>query len=429
MPNCSICNRKLTSKRQLCSESLFNICVQCSTNINESNYVISNEKHEHAEKFGEFKHDDNINLRQSINDGEEGEDLIFIGVNNKSISITNDTEIHIEIQEADIDVTGNFKDALMASLYSQVEFLKNEIEEKNLVIRILLTENKETRKNSETPTQSSSRFNSTSEYNGDNDDTDHDISVNNITEINAINTIEVLEVNCRDESKEIENRRRIKIDNEIAEIRKMKHEEYIRLIEGYEDDNTSKKGLIDRGITPLLGYSKNVVNANKDHMWPPNTCLIVGDSILNNIDESKLSKKNKIVKVRPFSGSSIIDMYSYIVPLIQKRPSSIILHVGTNDAREKSADVLLDELLELKLFISKQLPDTKIIISQPTIRNDNFKAKETIRNLIDKINLLDIPTIDNRNIGLEQLGRKGLHLNKWGASRLAMNYISFIRTL
>ena len=291
MSNCSICNRMVTSRRQLCSDSSFNICIQCSTNIKESNYVISNEKHEQVEQFIKFKHDDNINLGQSINDEE---DLIFIGVNNKTISIANDTEIHIETQEAAIDVTENFKDALMASLYSQVEFLKNEIEEKNLVIRTLLTGNKETRQNSATPTHSFSRFNNTSEYNGDNDDNDHDISVNSITEINAISTIEVPEVNYRDESKEIESRRRIKIENEIAEIRKMKHEEYIRLIEGYEDDNTSNKGVIDRGITPLLDFSKNKVPANKDHMWPPNTCLIVGDSILNNIDESKLSKKNKM---------------------------------------------------------------------------------------------------------------------------------------
>ena len=57
-----------------------------------------------------------------------------------------------------------------------------------------------------------------------------------------------------------------------------------------------------------------------------------------------------------------------------------------------------------------------MIISQPTIRNDNSKAKETIKNLINKLDILDIQIIDNRNIGIEQLGRKGLHLNKWGTS-------------
>ena len=45
----------------------------------------------------------------------------------------------------------------------------------------------------------------------------------------------------------------------------------------------------------------------------------------------------------------------------------------------KSADVIVDDLLQLKTFISKQLPSCKIILSPPTIRNDNSKAKETIR--------------------------------------------------
>ena len=122
-------------------------------------------------------------------------------------------------------------------------------------------------------------------------------------------------------------------------------------------------------------------------------------------------------------------MFSYIVPLIRKRPPCIIFHIGTNDGREKSADVLLDELLQLKLFISNQIPSTKIVISQPTTGNDNTKAKETIRDLINKTDLLDIPMTDNRNIELEQVCRKGLHLNKLGTNKLSLNYISFICTL
>ena len=117
-------------------------------------------------------------------------------------------------------------------------------------------------------------------------------------------------------------------------------------------------------------------------------------------------------------------MYSYTVPLLRKQPTYIILDAGTSDSTHKSADVILDELLQLKTFISKHLPSYKIILSHPTICNDNSKAKETIRNLINKLDLIDIQKIDNRNIELEQLGRRGLHLNKWETSKLVMNYIS-----
>ena len=134
-----------------------------------------------------------------------------------------------------------------------------------------------------------------------------------------------------------------------------------------------------------------------------------------------------VVKVRAFSGSTIEDMYSYITPLLRKKPAHIILHISTNDAPFKSAEDILAEILQLKLFILQQLPDCNLFISQPTTRFDNNRARITIRNLNAKLNQLDIKMVDNSNIEEEQLGKKGLHLNSWGASRLAMNYLSIIR--
>ena len=136
-----------------------------------------------------------------------------------------------------------------------------------------------------------------------------------------------------------------------------------------------------------------------------------------------------VVKVRAFSGSNINDMYSYIKPLLRKNPCHIILHIGSNDTPFKSADEIVDGILELKLFISNKLPDCDVIISQPTTRNDIMRAKLTTREIINKLNLLEMPMIDNSNIELEQLGKKGLHLNKWGSSKLALNFISHIRQL
>ena len=181
----------------------------------------------------------------------------------------------------------------------------------------------------------------------------------------------------------------------------------------------------NNNITP---HSRPLVEIDSsNHLWPKNTCLIVGSSILNNLDERKLNKGNICVKVRPFPGSTISDMHSYITPLLKKKPQHIILHVGGNDAPFKSADDILVELLQLKTFIAKQLPTCDIYISQPTTRVDNMKAKYTIRDLNGKLNLLNINIVDNSNIEEEQLGRKGLHLNQWGTSRLAMNYLSLMR--
>ena len=50
----------------------------------------------------------------------------------------NDEEEIVNRDGIDINVNENYKDALLASLYSQIEFLRKELEEKNFLIRTLL---------------------------------------------------------------------------------------------------------------------------------------------------------------------------------------------------------------------------------------------------------------------------------------------------
>ena len=340
----------------------------------------------------------------------------------------------------EFNVLENHKDALLALLYTQVNFLKNEIEEKNILIRTLIIKDHEVYDDSDTNSiRSTSEYITTSEYEANSDD-DNDAFIDDPAEVTEISVnYEIVEDSNDDElffhlhqqyedfmrnENEIEIERQRNMENQLINIRSMKHNEFIRMTTGGEDINMKRNEFIDRGIKPSAQMKDVVKDSN--NIWPQNTCLIVGDSILNNLEESKLTKKNRIVKVRAFPGANIDDMYSYIIPLIRKKPTYIIMHIGTNDAAYKSADEILTEILQLKTFIKKHLPSCNIALSQPIIRNDSTKAKETIRNLINKLDLLNIQMVDNRNIELEQLGRKGLHLNKWGTSKLAMNYISFI---
>ena len=55
----------------------------------------------------------------------------------KQVKINKDENIQIEHTPI-FNSTESYKDALLASLYSQVEFLRNELEEKNLLIRTLI---------------------------------------------------------------------------------------------------------------------------------------------------------------------------------------------------------------------------------------------------------------------------------------------------
>ena len=82
------------------------------------------------------------------------------------------------------------------------------------------------------------------------------------------------------------------------------------------------------------------IQTGRNDCWNKNTVLIVGDSMLNNIDERTLSKRYT-TKVRCFRGSTVNDLHDYIKPLIRKKPDKIILVIGTNDIQNESvADVL-----------------------------------------------------------------------------------------
>ena len=137
------------------------------------------------------------------------------------------------------------------------------------------------------------------------------------------------------------------------------------------------------------------------------------------------------VKVRSFPGSSIADMYSYLQPLLTKEPTYILLHVSTNDVNNKNinSDIILNNILQLKHYIETKLPNATVYISSPTVRTDNHKANTILRNMTEKLKLLQIPMMNNSNIQPEQLGSKGLHLNSWGNAKIAMNIFSLIRRL
>ena len=101
-----------------------------------------------------------------------------------------------------------------------------------------------------------------------------------------------------------------------------------------------------------------------ERVWRKNTTLIVGDSIISGIDQQYLSVKGRITKVRSFPGATINDMYDYIKPLLKKATDNVILHVGTKDAPNSTSRAILDNMLSLKSFIGKTLPQSKVCISK-----------------------------------------------------------------
>ena len=133
--------------------------------------------------------------------------------------------------------------------------------------------------------------------------------------------------------------------------------------------------------------------------------------------------------MKSFSGANVRDMYDNIKTTVWHKPEYIILHNGTNNTLNLPPNEILDKILELKKKIEEINKDCKVIISTPTYRFDNRKAGNTANELTNMLINLNVTIVNNKNISRKHLGYKGLHLNSYGSSRLAMNLISVIKKL
>ena len=140
----------------------------------------------------------------------------------------------------------------------------------------------------------------------------------------------------------------------------------------------------------------------------------MGDSMISGIDQQRLSVRGRIIKIRSFTGATINDMHGYIKPLLKKSPDNVILHVGTNDAPNSTSRTILDNMLSLKSFIEKKLPQSKVCISNLVKRTDNGKPTLTANKVNEHLPALKLDVVENLNINVTGLNRAVLHLNKTG---------------
>ena len=117
--------------------------------------------------------------------------------------------------------------------------------------------------------------------------------------------------------------------------------------------------------------------------------------------------------------------YFYMVPLLRKRPTEVIVHIATNDASQgtSSADSVLNTILNLKKRIEELVPECEVIVSTPVRRFDNKTASNIIDLVNKKLPGLGLNIIKNSNIGSSDIGRRGLHLDDRGDKKVANNII------
>ena len=117
-------------------------------------------------------------------------------------------------------------------------------------------------------------------------------------------------------------------------------------------------------------------------------------------------------------------------PLLRKQPSTILIHVGTNDAGIKgaTADKIIDNLLELKKELETKLPEATVVISTTLKQSDKVSADQMIETVNKKVRCLGLNIVGNTNIDSQDLGRKGFHLISRGLGKFPSNLINKLRS-
>ena len=86
------------------------------------------------------------------------------------------------------------------------------------------------------------------------------------------------------------------------------------------------------------------------------------------------------------------------------------MRVGTNDAVDTEASVIVDKLLQLNCFVKEKLPNCKIVLSRPIRRAYN--------KVVTQLKELQIDMIGNEDITMKDLEKKRLNLSQHGLKKI-----------
>ena len=111
---------------------------------------------------------------------------------------------------------------------------------------------------------------------------------------------------------------------------------------------------------------------------------------------------------------------------------SLIVHVGTNDIRDKQTNAIVNGILEIEEIIKKESPTTNVVISELIHRTDKAEFSQKV----DKVNEMlakacqrrNLNYIKHKNIQDKHLNAYGLHLNKFGTGIMAKNFLSYFNS-
>ena len=174
--------------------------------------------------------------------------------------------------------------------------------------------------------------------------------------------------------------------------------------------------------------SKNSCNGANEQ-FKKRKIIIVGDSLLNSINEKGLSK-NHSVKVNNIPGGTSDGILDNLDDFLKNKPDGLIVHACTNDITKR--ENLLNNVKKILKQVKKLSPNTTVAFSSIVTRKDKTDINKTVQDTNSRLknycSRKNIDFIQNSNIMEEHLGIKKLHLNKKGNSLLADNFLKYLRS-
>ena len=177
---------------------------------------------------------------------------------------------------------------------------------------------------------------------------------------------------------------------------------------------------------------KNAKKTSQQSQQITKRLLIVGDSIVKNIEPYKMKKSTKqITTVKSIPGATTEEMIHHVKDcMVDFPPDILLLYCGTNDLKKHFTPLKIAQNI-LKLAEEVSEGDKRDVLVSGIINGgDDYNAKvQKVNEFLSEIRTRkNVKYIDNGNIGLDMLNRSKLHLNRFGTIQLVKNYREILKT-
>ena len=175
-------------------------------------------------------------------------------------------------------------------------------------------------------------------------------------------------------------------------------------------------------------FSSTVINGRK--------ISIFSDSILKGIRAQEFNDNIESGKAsfKRFSGATSKQLNHYTLPtLIEESPNTVVIHVGTNDLKQKdkTKENIAKEIMNIGITSRKHGAKNIVISSIVTRRGVNLDRKRKEANMLLKDMCVKegFYYLDNDNVTFDKLYKDGVHLVENGSIVLANNILNFLNSL